>query len=76
MFLFATRLRLPADMLSFLIVEMSNIETRLTHGASEKLQLSALVGIFHVMRDAIGKGVPVDEVLQVERVAGMIGDDD
>lgn len=36
----------------FILEQMADLEYRIAHGASEKLQLSALVGIFQVVRKA------------------------
>lgn len=32
--------------MNFILSEMSNLEYRLSHGANEKIQLAALVGVF------------------------------
>ena len=44
------RLELPDAVLSLLLDRLSTVEYRLSHGASEKLQLGALVGAFVVGR--------------------------
>lgn len=41
----------PDEVLGFLTSKLSDIELRLSHGASEKLQLGALVGAFITARD-------------------------
>jgi hypothetical protein len=46
-------MELPALALANMLDEMSSIEHRLAAGASEKLQLGALVGVFMVAREAI-----------------------
>ncbi|XP_054276510.1 replication factor C subunit 5 [Macrosteles quadrilineatus] len=47
---FLHRVELPADVLSELLVKLADIEYRLTSGTPENLQLSALVGAFHLAR--------------------------
>ena len=41
----------PDKALAFLVAKLSDIEMRLSHGASEKLQLGAMVGAFILSRD-------------------------
>lgn len=41
---------LPSDVMSELLIKMADIEYRLTAGTPENLQLSALVGAFHLAR--------------------------
>lgn len=41
---------LPDGAMAFIMDKLSNIELRLSHGGSEKLQLGALVGAFVVLR--------------------------
>lgn len=48
-----TRKELPDKALSYILDKLSNIEHRLSKGASEKLQVGALVGIFVIVRDMI-----------------------
>lgn len=42
---------LPDRILSLLLDKLSNVEYRLSHGASEKLQLGALVASFILARN-------------------------
>ncbi len=44
---------LPDQAMAYLIDKLSNIEFRLSHGVSEKLQVGALVGTFTVIRHMI-----------------------
>lgn len=44
---------LPSEVLTELLVKMADIEYRLTSGTPENLQLSALVGAFHLARTHI-----------------------
>lgn len=46
-------MNLPSEVLSELLVKMADIEYRLTSGTPENLQLSALVGAFHLARTRI-----------------------
>ncbi len=42
---------LPDRVIAYIMDKLSNIEFRLSHGVSEKLQLGALVGVFVVARN-------------------------
>jgi replication factor C subunit 3/5 len=42
---------LPDKVTAYIMDKLSNIEFRLSHGVSEKLQLGALVGVFVVARN-------------------------
>jgi replication factor C subunit 3/5 len=44
-------LDLPDAVIAYLLDKLSNIEHRLSHGVSEKLQLGSLVGAFIISRD-------------------------
>ena len=44
---------LPDVAMAFIMDRLSNLEHRLSHGASEKLQIGALVGGFVAMRSMI-----------------------
>lgn len=49
--LLVLKLDLPDAVMTTLLDKLSNIEYRLSHGVSEKLQLGALVGAFVIARD-------------------------
>ena len=44
-------LELPDEVIAHLLDKLSNIEYRLSHGVSEKLQLGSLVGAFTIARE-------------------------
>lgn len=43
-------IELPQEVMMHLMDEMSNVEERLAHGGSERLQLGSLVGAFATAR--------------------------
>lgn len=43
-------IELPPEVMMHLMDEMSNVEERLAHGGSERLQLGSLVGAFATAR--------------------------
>ena len=45
------RKELPDAVVGYIMDKLSNIEHRLSHGVSEKLQVGALVGAFIVVRE-------------------------
>uniref|UniRef100_A0A1B6LAT8 Activator 1 subunit 5 n=2 Tax=Graphocephala atropunctata TaxID=36148 RepID=A0A1B6LAT8_9HEMI len=51
--LFLHRVELPSEVLTELLIKLADIEYRLTSGTPENLQLSALVGAFHLARTRI-----------------------
>ena len=46
---------LPDEVLGYLLDKLSSVEYRLSHGASDKLQLGALVSAFTVARSMMSK---------------------
>ena len=50
-----TNTELPDAAMAYLLDKLSTIEFRLSHGASEKMQLAALVGAFTVARSMMSK---------------------
>lgn len=50
--LFVVRLGLSAETTMRLLVQLADMEARLLQAASERIQLSALVGAFQLVRDA------------------------
>ncbi|KRX48769.1 Replication factor C subunit 5, partial [Trichinella murrelli] len=53
--LFVQKVEIPALVRIYLIDRLAEIEESLTRGASDKLQLSALIAAFHIARDIIEK---------------------
>ncbi len=39
--------------MAYILDKLSNIEFRLSHGVSEKIQIGALVGVFVVVREML-----------------------
>jgi DNA polymerase III delta prime subunit len=44
---------LPDQAMGYLMDKLSNVEYRLSHGASEKIQIGAVVGMFVVAREML-----------------------
>lgn len=51
--LYVNRIDFPTKVKLHLIVKMADIEDRLAHGTSEKLQLSSMIAAFQVARDMV-----------------------
>ena len=50
-----TSIELPDQVLGYLLDKLSSIEYRLSHGASDKIQVGALVGAFTIARSMMSK---------------------
>lgn len=46
-------MELPNQVLGEILIELSELEMRLELGASEKVQLSALISVFMIARDKV-----------------------
>ena len=46
-------LEFPDEVTAYLLDKLSNVEYRLSHGVSEKIQLGSLVGAFVIAREMI-----------------------
>lgn len=62
-FEYTLRLKIPSELLGFMIDELSHIEESLIVDISEKIQLSHLIGVFHLAREAIGQSISINEIL-------------
>lgn len=51
--LLAAKKELPDKAMGYIMDKLSNIEFRLSHGVSEKIQIGALVGVFVVVREML-----------------------
>ncbi len=51
--LLVAKKNLPDRAMAYILDKLSNIEFRLSHGVSEKIQIGALVGVFVVVREML-----------------------
>jgi DNA polymerase III delta prime subunit len=47
---------LPEAQMAMVVEKLANLEFRLAKGANEKLQIGSFVGIFILLREALGAG--------------------